>query len=296
MELVNVLLSTYNGEKYIKEQLVSVINQTYEKVKIYVRDDGSNDGTISLLRKFQKDNKIVLLEGENVGFGRSFMHLLQYAEDGDYWAFCDQDDVWDQYKLEHAVEKLRSMHQKEPNMYVHNFLVTDENLKPTTVYQNNIPDYSFQMAITECLHMGFSAVINSEFRALMLKGNIEKLPSHDWWAELIAMEFGNIYVDDYIGAKHRRLDNSLSKNNLKNRLRWLNRALRGGSEIPDITREFIYIFGDEMREADKKVLSLFVTERYNMVNSLKKSFYRKRWRTSIASELVIRFLMLIGKI
>lgn len=296
MEKVNVLISTYNGEKYITAQIDSILNQTYTNSRIYVRDDGSTDQTVSILKTYEKRNQIVLLEGENIGFGRSFMQLLQYAEDGDYWAFCDQDDIWDSHKLDKAVKRLKSMPDTEPNLYFHNFFLTDENMNVTDTYRNRIPEYSFQMAITECLHMGFATVCNSRFRELMLKGDITRIPSHDWWAELIAMEFGNVYTDDYIGAMHRRLDVSVSGNGLGSRIKWFFGALKGSSEIPELAKEFLNVFGNEMKLKDKEILEWFVMERCSIKKILKKFFYGRRWRTSLTSELVLRFLMLAGKI
>ncbi len=294
--IVNVLISTYNGERYISEQIESILCQTYKNIMIYVRDDGSTDDTVSILERYERENKIQLLKGENLGFGRSFLTLLSHVKTGEFWAFCDQDDIWDECKIEFAYKQLIKMPKDGPNMYVHDFLITDEAMNTLSSYGNNIPGYDFRMAITECLHMGFSMVFNAKFRELMLQGDINKLPSHDWWAELIVMEFGNIYVDDYIGAKHRRLDSSISENNIKNRIKWVGRALQGGSEIPHITREFKRVFGDEMKKDSLQVLVLFVDKKYNFIKSIKKAFCPARWRTSIVSEFVLRGLMLIGKI
>lgn len=296
MELVNILISTYNGEQYIEKQIESIIKQTYPSIKIYIRDDGSTDKTLDILQKYSNDERITVIQGDNVGFGSSFMQLLDMAAEGEYWAFCDQDDIWDDCKVKNAVEKLRTMEYNEPNMYFHNFYLTDENMNIIGVYSNRISGYSFQMAITECLHMGFATVINKTLRDLMLKGDIMNLRSHDWWAELIVMEFGNVYTDDYIGAMHRRLDSSLSSSSLKSRVKWFFSALKGNSEICNLTRQFKIVFEDKMNEKDRKVLSWFDNSRYNLIVALKKCFYYKRWRSSIISELVVRILMLVGKI
>ena len=85
---VNVLLSAYNGEAYIKEQIESILAQTVP-VHLYVRDDGSTDGTLSILAPYEAAGRLTLLRGENAGFGQSFMMLLAAAEDGDYWAFSE---------------------------------------------------------------------------------------------------------------------------------------------------------------------------------------------------------------
>lgn len=293
---VNVLISTYNGEKYIEEQIDSVLKQTYDNIKIFIRDDGSKDGTLSILRRYQSENKIILIEGENIGYGRSFMRLLKQTKEGDFWAFCDQDDVWDEKKIQNAIEKITTLPMDKPAMYFHNFSVTNEKLEQQYIYRNQIPGYAFPMAITECLHLGFATVINKNLRKKMLRVDVDKLTTHDWWAELLVMEFGNVYVDDYIGAKHRRLDVSVSSDNLSTRLKWLIRALKGNAEISNITSLFLAEFGTEMQEKDRKILQWFVGDRYSLIKSLKKTFYFHRWRSSFSSEIVVRFLMVIGKI
>ena len=293
---VNVLISTYNGERYIREQIDSVLRQTYENVVIYVRDDGSTDKTIDILKNYEENHNIILSLGNNIGYGKSFLSLLQQADKGDYWAFCDQDDVWEDDKLEHALQCMRGTNDSGPVLYVHDYWLTDENLNPVEVYHNKVKGFDFGMSITQCVHMGFSTVFNSGFRELMLKGNIDNIPTHDWWAELIAMEFATVYEDDYIGAWHRRLDNSVSGMDIVNRIKWLGRALKGNSEILSITGEFERVFADDMDINDLNILRLFVSEKYSLIKAIKKAFYSKRWRTSLSSECVVRLLMLVGKI
>lgn len=296
MEQVNVLVSTYNGEQYIKEQLESIFAQTYKNIKVYVRDDGSTDHTCQILEQYERRQQIILIKGKNVGYGQSFMYLLDVASDGDFWAFSDQDDKWEPEKLEKAVNYLKEKKQDCPLLYCHAYYITDKDLNITGTENSTQDKYSFQKAITECVHMGFASVINSSLRECMLRGKGYDLISHDWWAEMIAMEFGHVYSDSYIGAKHRRLENSVSGNNLVNRFRWLRRSLHGETEIHNLTRNFYDIFGNQMNEADKRVLSWFVYDKYDFSKAVKKVFYYKRWRSSIASECVVRTLMLLGKI
>lgn len=293
-EIVNVLISTYNGEAYIAEQIDSILAQTYSPVRIYVRDDGSKDQTLQVLKGY--GDKIKVLRGKNVGYGRSFLALLKKAEEGSYWAFCDQDDVWEPHKLEKAVAKLRRMPKDKPCMYFHNFSITDEKLKVQSLYHNRLPGYCFSMAITECLHLGFATVMNRELRQLMLRADMKHISTHDWWAELIAMEFGRIYTDDYVGAKHRRIDASVSSSNLSTRIRWFKKALKGNAEICNMTSMFLKEFGNEMKPEDRRVMEWFVSDHYSLSKSLHKAFYGHRWRSSLSSELVVRFLMLIGRI
>lgn len=298
-EWVNVLISTYNGEKYIAQQMESILNQTYPNIKIYVRDDGSQDGTVRILSEYQErlgKDRFQFFAGENKGFGKSFLRLLEIAEEGDYWAFCDQDDVWKEEKISCAVEWFRKQKGRKPRMYHSSFLLTDESLHPTGKYLPPAYAYDFVRSITDCLHMGFSDVINGELRSMMLQGDQSVLTTHDHWAELLVMEFGEVFFDDRILTLHRRLDSSLSSSKMKSRLQWLRGALKGGSEILPSARECFRVFGGQMKERDRKVLEWFVYEKYDWKKSLKKAFYPRRWRPSASSELVVRLLMLLGKI
>ena len=92
---IAILLATYNGEKYLSEQLLSLYNQTYSDWTLYIADDGSTDGTIGIVREFSQryDNIVFHQNSEGKGALRNFMDLLAETE-ADYYMFCDQDDVW----------------------------------------------------------------------------------------------------------------------------------------------------------------------------------------------------------
>ncbi|HFL3236591.1 TPA: glycosyltransferase, partial [Clostridioides difficile] len=108
---VCVMLSTYNGEKYIDEQIESLLAQSQVDLHIHIRDDGSYDGTVQKVREYAKSypDQIHVTEGENVGVIGSFFELmLQTSTVYDFYAFCDQDDVWKPYKLSRAVGRLQS--------------------------------------------------------------------------------------------------------------------------------------------------------------------------------------------
>ncbi len=294
--MVNVIMSTYNGEKYIEEQIDSILNQSYRDIKLYIRDDGSTDGTLDVLKLYKNDPRVCIYLGDNVGYGPSFMHLLKIADQGDYWAFSDQDDLWEKDKLQHAVEKLSQIEMGKPAMYFHKYLLTNQDLSPICLSRDSFDDYSFQKAITECVHLGFSTVMNKSLRKKMLQNENVDIVSHDWWAEMVVMAFGVVCYDEYIGAKHRRLENSVSSEKLKKRIDWFFKSMYEEPEIRKLTRCFHQVYDKELGENDKQVLDLFVSEKYSIIKSIKKACFPKRWRSSIMSEISIRFLMLIGKI
>lgn len=129
METVSVLMSTYNGEKYLAEQIESILNQKGVIVKLLVRDDGSRDGTLNILREYEKKGKLEIISGKNIGYKRSFLSLLECAEDSNYYAFADQDDIWHEDKLLAAVKMLKKEDQGLPLLYTSALTCVNENLE-----------------------------------------------------------------------------------------------------------------------------------------------------------------------
>lgn len=124
---VQVFLSTYNGEKYIVSQIESLLAQRNVEVNILVRDDGSTDRTIDILKKYEKKGVLTFYQGKNMGYAKSFLHLLTNNKEADYYAFCDQDDVWLPDKLIKAIEKISK--NEGPSLYTSTLKRVDENLR-----------------------------------------------------------------------------------------------------------------------------------------------------------------------
>lgn len=130
---VAILLSTYNGERYIAEQLDSLLSQTNRDFTIYIRDDGSSDNTPSIIQSFQnKSSQIVIVESkENIGSKLSFLLLMKQI-DSKLYMFCDQDDVWMPDKIQLSVEQIQKIQNEYPDkpIIVHTDLqLVDKNLK-----------------------------------------------------------------------------------------------------------------------------------------------------------------------
>ena len=113
---IGVLLCTHNGEKYLHEQLNSILNQSFTNWKIYASDDNSQDATISILEKFKNANGekfIEIINGPNKGATNNFISLVhKYNNDCDYFAFCDQDDIWEKDKLQIAFSAIDRFQEK----------------------------------------------------------------------------------------------------------------------------------------------------------------------------------------
>lgn len=126
---VCVMMSTYNGEKYISEQIDSILGQNHVDVTLMIRDDGSTDGTLALLRKYEAEHdNISVCTGANLGYARSFWSILLNApENCNYYAFSDQDDVWEPNKLASGIHALRQS-KDACKLYASALNVTDADL------------------------------------------------------------------------------------------------------------------------------------------------------------------------
>ena len=133
METVNILLSTYNGEKYLAEQIDSIVNQTYTDWNLLIRDDGSTDNTVSIIKNYEeKDARIKFINSfqiENVGVHLSFKNLAKFS-DADWYFLCDQDDVWKPNKVQ--VVKTIAARNPHKNTFAHRIGILEKNGKSST--------------------------------------------------------------------------------------------------------------------------------------------------------------------
>ena len=129
-EKVDVLLATYNGEKYLKEQIDSILNQTYQNINLIISDDNSNDSTRKILEEYKKiDNRIkTYLQDKNLGYIKNFEFLLTKVE-SNYYMLSDQDDVWLPEKIEKSMKTLK---EKNADLVFGDLEVVDEKLN--TIY------------------------------------------------------------------------------------------------------------------------------------------------------------------
>ena len=134
-------MSVYNGEKYLSEQIESILNQNGVDIHLFVRDDGSSDGSKDKLGAYFDNSNISILESTtNLGYKNSFLKCLEYAiedNDFDYFAFADQDDVWLEDKMIRAVNMLDSNTKKEYRLYFSSLQFVKQDLKPTDLKTYN---------------------------------------------------------------------------------------------------------------------------------------------------------------
>lgn len=307
---VAVLMSTYNGREYVEDQIRTIYEQDYSDFTLFIRDDGSNADFVKQLEGLQAKYGFELIKGENLGFVKSFLTLLKSVEGFKYYAFADQDDIWLPEKLSKGVAwfegeagayaKSQGHQVKEisdlPVLYHSAYEVI--NMEGDTVDTFYFPNegYDFRRAITENHYSGFSMIINEKMKKCLLEGRPEYIGYHDWWAAMIAQGFGVGYSDSLVTAMHRAHGDNVTTFNLGTRLKWLWRSLTGEQELHRRAVEFSRCFKDFLPEDKQKQLAWFVYQRYSFGKSIRKCFYPKRWRPVLSSELIMRVLMLFGRI
>src|SRR3989304_600067 len=195
--MVQILLSTYNGTKYLKPLMESLLAQDYPHVEILVRDDGSNDSTLDLLQEYAATHpNIKVVTGVNLGFAKSFFKLLEISSPAaDYIAFCDQDDVWLQDKVSRAVKFLRSYPPWTPALYFSRLTVVNENLRLLGYTKIPRKELSFRNALVEGPEGSGCTILFNQAARQLLRTFPTWVYAHDWWIYLVVSGFGNIIYD-----------------------------------------------------------------------------------------------------
>lgn len=212
IDMVQILMSTYNGEEYLREQLDSVLNQDYKNISLLIRDDGSTDHTWLILEEYAKTyNNIKIYQGENIGVIQSFFDLMENVdENAKYFALSDQDDVWMDGKISRAVEKLNQLEENKPLLYCSSKILVDSELHmlKVSIGKNRITP-SFSNALVENVCTGCTCVTNNKLIS-MIKGRIpQSAIMHDWWLYLIASSLGEVYYDDQAFIFYRQHKNNV---------------------------------------------------------------------------------------
>lgn len=192
---VVVLMSTYDGERFVAEQLRSILSQLPPDGLVMVRDDGSKDGTVAAIEAVG-DPRVQVQRGQNLGFGGSFLTLLAAAPaDAGLVMFSDQDDVWLPGKIERAALTLAACGDV-PALYGSTQMLADAELRPLHATQPWPEPPSFRGALTENMITGCTAALNpAAVRLLQRAGVARGVRFHDWWMYLVVSAFGRVVFD-----------------------------------------------------------------------------------------------------
>lgn len=272
---VDILLSTYNGGLYLGELLNSLLEQTHMDWRLIVRDDGSSDDTVKIIKGFSAKHpeRVILLDedGRRLGACRSFIKLLETST-ADYVMFCDQDDVWLPDKIEVTLREMReleSMYRGSPVLVHTDMKVVDSNLKILSdsfwEYQHlnpNLKGLNHLLVLNNVT--GCTMMLNSELRKLVLPVP-EGAILHDWWIALVASAFGKIgYLDrpTLLYRQHGKNEAgavSYSLSYFSSRVRNLGASTDLARRIVEQGKAFHLIYGDRISKGDREIVYKFAT-------------------------------------
>ena len=247
-------MATFNGEKFLAEQLDSLAAQTFKNWRLFVSDDGSSDGTLAILKRYQElwgPDKLTIKNGPQTGFAQNFLSLACDKNiKSDYYAFCDQDDVWMPEKLQIAIEHIHlSSNSQQVYAYGGRTIYVDEKLKPLGHSPLFVFPRTFRNALIQNIAGGNTIVFNQEAKNLLEKSGVVPAVAHDWWLyQLVTAAGGCFYYDSKPLVFYRQHANSAIGSNqslrsyvvrlyllINGRYRdWINQNLKCLSECTDL--------------------------------------------------------------
>ena len=297
--MIQILMSTYNGENYLREQLDSLLNQTYENMKILIRDDGSKDGTIQILKEYSEKypNKIECIFDENIGVIKSFFELMKKSDEKcNYFAFCDQDDFWLKEKIEKAIEQVKD---EIPFLYCSNTTLVDENLKILKI-NNEKKEVDLNNILIENCATGCTVVINNKLLKLLKEKeiNLENVLMHDWWALIVSLLFGEVYYDSESYIYYRQHGNNVvgsEANMLKKYVRRINNFTkkREKDALKKQINEILKNYRDNMESITVEKLEE-VIDNDSMLKRIKVLKEIPLYRNNKFENLIFKTLYLLG--
>jgi len=290
---VQILMSTYNGEEFIREQLDSILAQDYPDVDILIRDDGSSDDTFVILKEYEETHSnITAYQGENVGVNKSFFELLKKCNPkAEYIGFCDQDDYWLPEKIEKAVEQLEKM--KGPALYCGTKTLVNENLEPFEDQQDPHLVPGFGNAVVESICSGCTTLMNKELVDIIKERLPEDVIHHDWWCYMVATYLGTMYYDEnsYIYYRQHANNEVGASGTTLGMMKAKNRDLQRRQGDLKIQLQDFKRFYHTQPKKDALVDAILASEKFP--GRLKIIFNRDWYRQSTLDNWIVRGLFLI---
>jgi len=301
MDKIIVLLSTYNGEKYLRKQIDSILGQKDCLVELLVRDDGSSDDTIMILEEYKERNQLDWYTGVNLGAGKSFYDLILKASASIYYAFADQDDIWDEDKLCTAVQSLKA-YESEPALYYSNARITDQNGnligKNTYKVEQRI---NFEGFVCSGGALGCTIVFNSKLRDLTLNGGMPKkmIMHDDYLTALTLCMNGKVVYDHAPHMSYRQHDNNVvgiaTSFSQAFMIRYKTFMTPVSVSIAEQAFDIMEHFNELLPQKNKKFLMKVINYKNSLCSRAYLAFHLKTKYVSWKSSVYIRLGLLCGK-
>lgn len=293
---VVVLMSTFEGERFVGEQIDSILSQLPPEGRLIVRDDGSTDRTTDIVAGYA-DPRVSLVRGPNVGFARSFFWLMSHVPaDAEMVMLSDQDDMWLPSRIERAWASV-GRSAGRPMLYFSRLTLVDEQLRPLgdTMLPPRGP--SFANAIVENIVTGCTIALNPAALSLVTRtGREDRIYFHDWWIYLVVSAFGDVVMDSQPTVLYRQHGRNvvgrgagwrryLANLSFVRRKSWLRIMF-------DMIRNFRDVHGASLNLSQRELLERRFDSR-SARSMLRLLFVPKRQRQYLLDEFLLRAMLVV---
>ena len=268
---VAIILGFYNGNKFLVEQLKSIISQTQNNLKIFIFNDKSTQKILNLEKAYLRNSnrKITLVNRkENHGFAKNFLlGLKDVGANFDYYAFSDQDDIWEDNKIEDAVKEISKFEFSKPVLYCsRTAYISNDASKEIGSSRNFQKNAIFKNALIQNIAGGNTIVMNKKARNLVVSSlNCREFVSHDWWCyQIISAAGGKIIFSSKKSLKYRQHDKNLigGNNSFKEKSIRFRKFFSGSFKIwVDINLDNLKVNKELITERNMIVLKTFIKAR-----------------------------------
>lgn len=304
---VAVLLSSFNGENFIKEQIDSILSQTIDgrNLHLFIRDDGSTDSTLNILNNIAScDTRVSVFSGNNIGYVKSFFYLLKMIKSKvgvfEYISLADQDDVWDEDKLQVAIDILESERNDNPKLYQSTSRVVSKCLEFRKTTQRKRREINFYNTIIQTFAAGHTYVFNSALLKL-IDDNLDysNIYAHDSYLNNLAVLSGEIYFDNNPHVNYRQHNKNLLGNEEYGLFSWIAlkiQRLRDGDNIK-YAKQILYISKSLVRFQNQEQIyeiDKFFGNQKNIVKRIRYAFSTKLYRQGRLEDFAFKFLYICG--
>lgn len=272
-----ILLSTYNGTKFLRAQMDSLLAQKNVDFKILIRDDGSTDETVVILKEYKRKfpDKIIFEIGKNVGCRKSFFWLIHEAArkypNYDYYSFADQDDVWYDDKLSTGIEALEKI-GNQYKVYFCSYQMVDENLNIIPTKQMRVKgSYEEAFVFQPCL--GCSMILSHNLIEKASLADPKECNIHDVWCYMLNLALGGEVIQDpSIHLLYRQHSNNVIGSNQSFKNRWKRRfhSFRKNDKLRQrLAKELLRIYSNELPEDKRKITHMICEYETSMIDKIK---------------------------
>ncbi|WP_297931939.1 glycosyltransferase [uncultured Coprobacter sp.] len=296
---VAVLMSTYNGEKYLKAQIESILSQRGDfHLDLCVRDDGSTDRTRAILESYAAEGKLTWYYGENLGPAKSFFDLLYHSPNYEYYAFSDQDDVWFPDKIQHAISALKE-YGDHPSLYFARGKTVDSDLNELS-QKERTPVLNLQSIAVCSFAAGCTMLFNKTLAGILRSNSIPNQSiMHDYFVLLLCKAVGgDIFFDDRYVMYYRQHGNNVIgsvvgvKNKIIDRLKMIFVPCK--VSIANQASEILRLYNEEVDFPSKKILRCVADYKHRISCRLKLVLSPKVKSYSCLASFVVKLSLLLG--